>query len=158
MSRAIITASIEDAEHFTPERRIAIAEAYPEWERDARVRGVPSLGSGKVFLLDETKLLVDSFDCPSHWVKLGGMDFGWTHYAAFCECWWDRDLDIFYLVRSIRLKEQNSAAACRGGAQLALEVELAGGRQKPNPCRRWHSTDAAIRRCWTGHDARARAV
>ena len=29
-----------------------------------------------------------------------------THFAAFCECWWDRDLDIFYLVRTLRLREQ----------------------------------------------------
>jgi hypothetical protein len=106
MSRAIITASIDDADHFTPEQRAEIIESYPAHEREARTRGVPSLGSGKVFLLDETKLLVDSFDCPSHWIKLGGVDFGWTHYAAFCELWWDRDLDCVYLVRSIRLKEQ----------------------------------------------------
>ena len=34
------------------------------------------------------------------------MDLGWTHFAAFCECWWDRDLDIFYLVRTLRLRQQ----------------------------------------------------
>jgi hypothetical protein len=64
------------------------------------------MGSGRVFLVDEEELLVDPFDCPSHWVRLGGIDFGWTHFAAFCECWWDRDLDIFYLVRTLRLREQ----------------------------------------------------
>ena len=112
MSRAIITASIDDAEHFTAEQRAEIIGSYPEHQREARVRGVPSLGSGKVFLLDENTLLVDPFDCPRHWIKLGGMDFGSTHYAAFCECWWDRDLDVFYLVRSIRLKEQTPLQHC----------------------------------------------
>jgi hypothetical protein len=106
MTRAVITASIDDAEHFTPEQRAEIAESYPEHEKQARVRGVPSLGSGKVFLIDENKLLVDPFECPSHWVRIGGVDFGWTHYAAFCECWWDRDLDEFYLVRTVRMKEK----------------------------------------------------
>ena len=65
-----------------------------------------SLGSGKVFLIDETKLLVDPFECPSHWISVGGVDFGWTHHAAFCECWWDRDLDEFYLVRTVRMREK----------------------------------------------------
>jgi hypothetical protein len=39
-------------------------------------------------------------------VRLGGMDFGWTHFAAFVEMWWDRDLDVVYLVRTLRLREQ----------------------------------------------------
>jgi hypothetical protein len=112
MSRAIITASIDDAEHFSEAQREEIIASYPAHEREARTRGVPSLGSGKVFLLDETKLLVDSFPCPSHWIKLGAVDFGWTHYAAFCEIWWDRDLDCIYLVRSIRLKEQTPLQHC----------------------------------------------
>jgi hypothetical protein len=34
------------------------------------------------------------------------MDFGWTRFAAFVECWWDRDMDVFYLVRTLRLREQ----------------------------------------------------
>jgi hypothetical protein len=33
-------------------------------------------------------------------------DFGRTHYAAFVELAWDRDLDIIYLIRTLRLKEQ----------------------------------------------------
>jgi hypothetical protein len=105
MSRAIIVATIDDALHFTDEQRAEIIDSYPEYEREARVRGVPSLGSGKVFLIDEQKLLCDPFDCPSHWIRVGGMDFGWTHYAAFCELWWDRDSDCIYLVRTLRMKE-----------------------------------------------------
>ena len=78
----------------------------PEHERDTRTRGVPQMGSGRVFLVDEEKLLVDPFECPRHWVRIAGLDPGWTHFAAFCECWWDRDLDVFYLVRTLRLREQ----------------------------------------------------
>ena len=48
-----------------------------------------------------------------HWLRWGGCDFGWTHYAAFCELAWDRDLDIIYLVRTLRLKEQEHAQAIR---------------------------------------------
>ncbi len=56
--------------------------------------------------MDEEKLLVESFKCPDHWVKLGGCDFGWDHPAAFVEMWWDRDLDILYLVRTLRLRQK----------------------------------------------------
>ena len=104
--RAVITMTLEDAAHYSAEDKAKIIAQYPEHERATRTRGIPAMGSGRVFLTDEETLLVDPFQCPSHWVRLGGMDFGWTHYAAFCECWWDRDLDVFYLVRTLRLREK----------------------------------------------------
>jgi hypothetical protein len=55
------------------------------------------MGSGRVFMVDEEKLLVEPFECPSHWVKIGGCDFGWDHPAAFVELWWDRDLYRLYI-------------------------------------------------------------
>src|SRR5262249_27846709 len=66
----------------------------------------PTMGTGRVFRLAEEKLVVDPFECPSHWVRVGGIDFGWSHYAAFCELWHDRDLDVVFLTRTLRLKEQ----------------------------------------------------
>src|SRR5262249_10415693 len=53
-----------------------------------------------------TRQMIDPFDIPTHWLRWGGCDFGWTHFAAFCELTWDRDLDIVYLVRTVRLREQ----------------------------------------------------
>jgi phage terminase large subunit-like protein len=104
--RHVTTMTLDDAAHYSAEDKARIAAQYPEHERDTRTKGIPAMGSGRVFLVDEEKLLVDPFECPRHWVRLGGIDFGWTHFAAFCECWWDRDLDIFYLVRTLRLREQ----------------------------------------------------
>ena len=104
--RNVTTMTLDDALHYSAEDKARIIAQYPEHERDTRTKGIPAMGSGRVFLVDEDKLLVEPFECPSHWIKLGGLDFGWTHYAAFCECWWDRDLDIFYLVRTLRLREQ----------------------------------------------------
>jgi phage terminase large subunit-like protein len=104
--RIVVTMTLDDAEHYSAEDKERIIAQYPEHERATRTRGIPAMGSGRVFLTDEEKLLVDPFECPRHWVKLGGCDFGWTHPAAFCEIWWDRDLDILYLVRTLRMKEQ----------------------------------------------------
>ena len=71
--------------HYTAEDKARIIAQYPEHERATRTRGVPAMGSGRVFVVDEEKLLVEPFECPSHWVKLGGMDFGYDHPAAFVE-------------------------------------------------------------------------
>jgi hypothetical protein len=104
--RTVVMMTLDDATHYSEAQKAQIIAQYPEHERATRTRGIPAMGSGRVFLTDQEKLLVGPFECPAHWVKLGGMDFGWTHYAAFCECWWDRDSDNFYLVRSIRMKEK----------------------------------------------------
>jgi hypothetical protein len=104
--RNVTVMTLDDASHYTAEDKERILQQYPEHERATRTRGVPAMGSGRVFVVDEEKLLVEQFECPSHWVKLGGMDFGYDHPAAFCETWWDRDLDVFYLVRTLRLRHQ----------------------------------------------------
>ena len=87
LDRHVTTMTLDDAVHYSDEDRARITAQYPEHERDTRTRGIPQMGSGRVFLVDEQKLLVDPFECPRHWVRFGGLDPGWTHFAAFCECW-----------------------------------------------------------------------
>ncbi|WP_348641181.1 hypothetical protein [Mesorhizobium sp. B2-3-14] len=41
--------TIDDAAHYSPEQRAAIIGAYPEHERQARAKGIPVLGSGRIF-------------------------------------------------------------------------------------------------------------
>jgi hypothetical protein len=105
-ARHVTSMTLEDAEHYTPKQRAEIAASYPEHERAARTKGIPTMGSGAVFPIDIDTLIVEPFVCPGHWIKVGGIDFGWTHPSAFCELWWDRDKDVIYLVRTLRLKEQ----------------------------------------------------
>ena len=104
--RIVITMTLDDALHYDEAQKKQIIASYPEHERATRTKGVPAMGSGRVFTVDEEKILVDPFEFPRHWLRLGGMDFGWTHYAAFVEMWWDRDRDILYLARTLRLREK----------------------------------------------------
>jgi hypothetical protein len=99
--------TLDDALHYTAGEKQKIIAQYPEHERATRTRGIPAMGSGRVFLVDEEKLLVEPMSsCPRHWVKLGGCDFGWDHPAAFVEMWWDRDMDVLYLVHTLRLRHK----------------------------------------------------
>ena len=49
---------IDDAEHYTPEQRAKIIASYPAHERKARTKGIPQLGSGRVFPIDEDEIRV----------------------------------------------------------------------------------------------------
>jgi|GEM_PF-3599495 hypothetical protein len=91
MSKHVTQMAIDDAQHYTPEQRKAIIDSYPEHEREARTRGVPSLGSGRVFPILEKAILCDPFTIPKEWFQIVGMDFGWDHPFAATRNAWDKD-------------------------------------------------------------------
>jgi phage terminase large subunit-like protein len=96
---------IDDAEHISPENRARIIASYPAHEREARARGVPILGSGRIFPVAESLVEIEPIAIPRHWPQIGGIDFGWTHPTAAVRLAWDRDADIVYVTHSYRVKE-----------------------------------------------------
>lgn len=116
MSRHVTRMTIEDAEHYTPEQRAAIIASYPPHEREARTKGVPTLGSGRVFPVSEESIICDPIPIPREWVQIGGLDFGWDHPFAAVSLAWDRDADVVYVTRTYRAREESAivhAAALR---------------------------------------------
>jgi phage terminase large subunit-like protein len=108
--------TIEDVDHFSAEEKARIIASYPKHEVEARTKGIPILGSGRIFPIEEVKLVCDHRDFPSHWPRIGGMDFGWDHPFAAIELVWDRDSDTVYVARIHHLKESTPiehAAALR---------------------------------------------
>src|SRR5215831_9105217 len=106
--RALVTATIDDAPHFSADDKQRIVASYAPHEVEARTRGVPVLGSGRIFVTAERDLLVEPIAiCPNHWPRWGAIDFGWTHFFAAVEMWWDRDLDVLYLVKTFRVKQRS---------------------------------------------------
>ncbi|PZQ77950.1 MAG: DNA packaging protein [Variovorax paradoxus] len=102
----VVVMTIDDALHYTPEQRAAIIASYPAHERDARVKGIPSLGSGRVFPIAEDAIKVEAFPIPAHWAQICGIDFGWDHPSAAVRLAWDRDTDTLYVIAAHRQKEQ----------------------------------------------------
>ncbi len=101
--------TIDDAEHYTPAERAAIIASYPEHEREARARGIPTMGSGRVFPIAEELIKVEAFAIPASWPQIGGLDFGWDHPSAGVRMAWDRDSDTIYITACHRAKEQTPA-------------------------------------------------
>ena len=98
--------TIDDAEHYTPEQRAAIVASYPEHEREARAKGIPQLGSGRVFPVSEASIKVGAFAIPAHWPQIGGLDFGWDHPTAAARLAWDKDADCIYQTHCYAAREQ----------------------------------------------------
>lgn len=94
--------TIDDAAHLTEEQKRKQKERYPEHEQDARLYGIPRIGSGMVFAIDEKEIVCDPFPIPDHWFVLAALDF--THSSSstghpFAMTWmaFDRDTDTAYL-------------------------------------------------------------
>ncbi len=105
MTRCVTRMTIDDAEHYTPEQRAEIIASYPAHERKARTKGIPVLGSGRVFPLDEDDIKIKAFEIPAHWPLIGGIDFGWDHPTAAVRLAWDRDADCLYVTNSYGQRE-----------------------------------------------------
>lgn len=102
MTRHVTTMTIDDAPHISAAQRQEIINSYPEHEKEARTKGIPSLGSGRVFPITEESIVCDPFEIPKHWAQLNGLDFGWDHPFAAANCAWDRDADVFYVCKTYR--------------------------------------------------------
>lgn len=107
--RKLVQATIDDAAHYTQEQRERIIAGYPLHEREARARGIPTLGSGRVFPVSEESIVIDPIPIPKHWPRIIGVDFGWGHPAAASWIAWDRDTDTVYVYDTFRVRETSVA-------------------------------------------------
>jgi phage terminase large subunit-like protein len=98
--------TIEDALHIPPEQRAKIIASYPAHERDARTKGTPILGSGRIFPIAEEEISVAPFQMPVYWPKIGGMDFGWDHPFGAVELTYDPDGDVVYVTKAYRARQE----------------------------------------------------
>lgn len=109
MSRHVTFMTIDDAEHYTPEERAAIIAAYPAHEREARAKGIPVLGSGRIFPVPEESIKVAPFRIPPFWPQIGAMDFGWDHPSAAVKLAYDTEGDVIYVTKTHRASQQTPA-------------------------------------------------
>lgn len=97
--------TIEDAEHIPVEERARIIASYPAHERDARTKGVPTLGSGRIFPVADEDIWIEPFKIPDSWKHLGAMDFGYDHPFAAVELVHDPDTDRIIVTKAHRQRE-----------------------------------------------------
>lgn len=94
--RFIVQATWNDAPHLSQRDKDDIISSYLPHERDARSKGIPQLGSGRVYPITEEDLLVDDFAIPEHWIQAYGFDVGWKATAAVWGAL-NRESDVLYL-------------------------------------------------------------
>ena len=74
--KSVTQAGWDDVPHLDETMKAALLATTPPFQRDARTKGVPQLGSGAIYGFPESELRVPDFDIPKHWKRVFGLDAG----------------------------------------------------------------------------------
>jgi len=123
--KKLVVMTIYDVDHYTQEEKDKIVETYPAHEREARAKGIPILGSGRIFPVAQEKIEIEPIKIPDHWVHLGGIDFGWDHPQAAVHMVWDRDNDVIYVTNEYKARETTPDEAGQALRHWGTELQFA---------------------------------
>ena len=109
--RGVHRITSEEARHIPAERRAELEENIPDHEKDARLEGLPALGSGPVFPLQLISECIKPFipETLPQWGKwCVGIDPGYGHpFAAVLICWVP-DLNDIYVTDAFRMERASA--------------------------------------------------
>ena len=91
----VTTATWDNSPHLTEEAKADLLKDMPPYLRDARTKGIPSLGSGAVYPIPASEIMVQPFAIPDHWPKAYGLDVGWRYTAAAFGAWDEKTDTVF---------------------------------------------------------------
>ena len=116
-SKLVVMATWDDAPHLSSKDKEELWASIPPFQRDARSKGIPQLGSGAIYPVPESDFVVKDFPIPAHWPRAYGMDVGWNRTAV---PWGavDRESDTLYVV----------SEHYRGQAEPSLHAEAIKAR------------------------------
>jgi hypothetical protein len=92
----VTQAGWDDVPHISPQEKAELLKSIPPHQIDARTKGVPMLGSGAIYPVDERSIAIQPFAIPRYWPRGYGMDVGWNFTAAVW-CAHDTETDIIYV-------------------------------------------------------------
>jgi phage terminase large subunit-like protein len=127
--RAVIGMTLDDIPpdgHLSADAKAKMLAGYLPHEREARARGVPMLGSGRIFTTAEEAIIEPPIaHIPSFWKKLWGIDFGIGHPFAAVLALWDVDNDVIHIHHTIRMADALSLAHVAAMKRIGAGVPVA---------------------------------
>lgn len=92
----VVNATWDDAPHLTKQQKAELLLSIPSYQRDARSKGIPQLGSGAIYPISEEEITIEPFEIPPTWPKVYALDVGWNKTAVLWSAW-DQQSDVVYL-------------------------------------------------------------
>lgn len=72
----------EDVPHLSEKEKKTMIQNMDAREIESRTKGIPALGSGRIYPVDDSFIIVPQFKVPEYWPRCYGLDFGWHATAV----------------------------------------------------------------------------
>lgn len=99
------TCTWEDVPHISERERKRQLAGYQAHEKEARSKGIPSVGAAKVYPVLESEIVITPVEIPDHWLRGYAIDPGWNQTAAIWFAYDERE-DVFYLTDEYKVTEK----------------------------------------------------
>ena len=108
IDRGLVMMTIDEVDHIDEETKRKRIAGYRAHEREARTKGIPMLGSGRVFPMPEDTISIAPISgIPPLWRRIAGIDFGQDHPTAVAWLAHDDDADITYVYDLYRRRAEH---------------------------------------------------
>lgn len=94
MHKYITNVEWDDAPHLSDEQKEAYARTIPTYLKEARMKGIPSVGEGRIYDIPESDFVVSPYEIPEHWPRCYALDVGvkvtaaiWAAYDKQNDTW-----------------------------------------------------------------------
>jgi phage terminase large subunit-like protein len=114
-----IQATWDDNLHLSDETKNQLRATLKPYELEAREKGIPSVGSGLVYQIQESEFLIDPIDIKPYFACVFGMDVGFFAPTAVVFLAHDKDNDTLYIYKEYSVSEKTAA-------QHAYSLKLMG--------------------------------
>jgi phage terminase large subunit-like protein len=123
--------------HIPLGERERIISSYAAHEREARSKGEPMLGEGRVYAAPEDGAIggivedEDHLAWPKYWTWGWGIDPGAGHPFGATLCCYDNDAKIFHVVAEIRMSDATITQHCTSMRQIEKNLLNSEGMEIP---------------------------
>lgn len=94
--KMLVQCGWDDVPHLDEDWKRATLASTAAYMRDARRRGIPMVGVGRIYPVDEDVFVIRPIPLAPHWRRCFGFDAGWHNTAAVWLAY-DKDMDTVYL-------------------------------------------------------------
>lgn len=100
MAKYAVFVSWADVPHLSKDQKASILASIPPWARESRTKGIPTIGTGSIYTVQEQDFVISPVALEPHWPRCFALDVGWKINACLFGAY-DRDTGVVYIYDEI---------------------------------------------------------
>jgi hypothetical protein len=105
MAKWITSVEWDEVPHLDADSKRDLYNAYLPHEREARRKGIPTVGSGKIYPVEEAEFVINPIEIPPNWPRVYAVDPGWRFTAGVWAAYDERE-DCVYIYGDYKVENK----------------------------------------------------